>query len=186
MSKYAMFAAAVLTACGGSGSTAAAPTSASTTGPAGSSSAPPQATESAAAPTASGAAFTFADFGLAGNAAGGDACKATKVGSKLARIECGSVSITLEMANAMNDSTVDGAKDTATKAWSDAKNFKSQTLPDGWRLTFEASDAGSPPFHEKTYRTIAGKAYECDTSAKTAADRDAAVAICASLKAAPH
>jgi hypothetical protein len=169
--------------CGGSNVPEA--NSATATSATGSSSAAPQATDSQPSPVTLGAAFAVSDFGIAGNTPAGDTCTPSVLGSKLARLDCGSWAITLEVANAMNDATVDGAKDTSTKAWSGAKNFKSQTLADGWQLTFEATDNGAPQYHLKTYRTIAGRAYACDITAKAAAERDKAIAVCGSLKAKP-
>jgi hypothetical protein len=174
----------VVLSCGGS--KAPEPNSAPATSAASSSSASPQAADSQTPPAvALGAAFAVSDFGLVGNATAGDTCAPHVLGSKLARLDCGPWGITLEVATAMNDATVEGAKDTATKAWSNTKNFKSQTLADGWQLTFEASDSDAQ-YHLKTYRTIAGRAYECDISAKGAAERDKAIAVCGSLKAKPH
>ncbi len=178
MLKHVGIFAACVMACGGANAPANSATATSATA-----SSSPTKTDAQTPPVTLGAEFVVTDFGLAGNAAAGDTCVARVVASKLARVEC-PWAITLEVATAMETTPRSkAAKDTATKAWSDTKSFKNETLPDGWQLTFDATDAGAPQYHAKMYRTIAGKAYECDITTKVAAERDKAIGVCRSLKA---
>ncbi len=178
-------------ACGGSqppvdpNSTATTSTTSATSATSASSS-PTHSTDSQNPPPALGAAFTVSELGLAGSMPVGDKCTPNALGTKLARLDCGTWAITLEVASAINDATVEGAQKTATQAWSSAKNFKSQTLPEGWQLMFEATGASAPEYHLKTYRTIGGKAYECDVNAKSVSERDKAIAVCGSLTVKAH
>jgi hypothetical protein len=83
------------------------------------------------------------------------------------------------------------AKDDSPKTAEDAqksyadfnpKNIKSEKLGDGWALTFENTGSLGTNYWLTVRRTIAGKDYLCDTSVSKEEQREAALAICKSLK----
>jgi hypothetical protein len=62
------------------------------------------------------------------------------------------------------------------------KNIKTETLPDGWVLTFENTGSAGTNYWLTVRREIGGKAYICDTSVADEAKRTAALAACKSLR----
>jgi hypothetical protein len=72
---------------------------------------------------------------------------------------------------------------TLAEAEAFAKNFNpkklhSETLADGWAISFEAMGSN---YEVIVGRDIAGKAYHCEATAESASDQPTAVAFCKSL-----
>jgi hypothetical protein len=61
-------------------------------------------------------------------------------------------------------------------------NIKTETLPDGWVLTFENKGSAGTNYWLTVRREIGGKAYICDTSVESEAKRTATLAACKSLR----
>jgi hypothetical protein len=76
--------------------------------------------------------------------------------------------------------TVDAAKKDAEMF--NPTNFKSETLPDGWVVTWENTGSAGTNYWLTVRREIGGKAYICDTSVAKESQRSAALAACKSLK----
>lgn len=62
------------------------------------------------------------------------------------------------------------------------KNYKAETLPDGYVATYDNTGEMGANFFVDAQRTIGGKAYHCSTTVTTASQQAAAVAACKSLK----
>jgi hypothetical protein len=61
------------------------------------------------------------------------------------------------------------------------KNVKTETLPDGWVLTYENTGSLGANYFVNTRREIGGKAYLCDTMQSTPEQQAKAIAFCKSL-----
>ncbi|AKT37295.1 hypothetical protein [Chondromyces crocatus] len=72
----------------------------------------------------------------------------------------------------------------AQKEFEDFKpqNIKTETLPDGWVLTFENEGSMGKNYWAMVRRELGGKSYICDTSVGHEKQRDAVVAACKSLR----
>lgn len=86
--------------------------------------------------------------------------------------------------------TVSGAKPTDPKKVKDGqeaaklfnpKNMKTETLPDGWALTYTNTGSAGTNYFVSVRRDIAGKGYLCETSQSTVDQQNAALAFCKSL-----
>lgn len=84
------------------------------------------------------------------------------------------------LAGADKPKTVDAAKKDAEMF--NPQNFKSETLPDGWVVTWENTGSAGTNYWLTVRREIGGKAYICDTSVAGEAQRSAALKACKSLK----
>ena len=62
------------------------------------------------------------------------------------------------------------------------RNLKSETLPDGWVLTFENTGSLGTNFFVDVRRDIDGKVYKCHANGHLKAQADAVVAACKTLK----
>ncbi len=62
-----------------------------------------------------------------------------------------------------------------------AKNTKSETLPDGWLMTYQNTGSMGDNYFVSVRREIGGKAYLCETMQSTPAQQAAVVAFCKSL-----
>jgi len=62
------------------------------------------------------------------------------------------------------------------------KNYKAETLPDGYVVTYENTGEMGANYFVDAQRTIGGKVYHCSTTVTTAAQQAASVAACKSLK----
>ncbi len=62
-----------------------------------------------------------------------------------------------------------------------AKNTKSETLPDGWLMTYQNVGSMGDNYFVSIRREIGGKAYLCETMQSTPAQQAAVVAFCKSL-----
>lgn len=87
--------------------------------------------------------------------------------------------------------TVEEAADTRPKTEADAKknaeelspkNFASETLEDGWAVTYDNESGMGPNFFVEVRRDIAGKTYWCETTASKPEQQANALAFCKSLK----
>jgi hypothetical protein len=61
------------------------------------------------------------------------------------------------------------------------KNSKSETLPDGWVLTYENTGSAGTNYFVNSRREIGGKGYLCETAQNTLEQQAKAVAFCKSL-----
>lgn len=61
------------------------------------------------------------------------------------------------------------------------KNIKTETLADGWLLTFENKGSMGANYWVKVYRKIGGTAWLCDTTGSQKEQQAGAVALCKSL-----
>ena len=61
-------------------------------------------------------------------------------------------------------------------------NIKTESLEDGWVVTFENEGSMGKNYWATVRRDIGGKAYICDTSVGQEKQRDAAVAACKTLR----
>ena len=61
------------------------------------------------------------------------------------------------------------------------KNSKSETLPDGWVLTYENTGSAGTNYFVNSRREIGGKGYLCETAQNTPEQQAKAVAFCKSL-----
>jgi hypothetical protein len=61
------------------------------------------------------------------------------------------------------------------------KNIKSETLPDGWLMTYQNTGSMGENYFVSIRRTIGGKAYLCETTQNTPEQEKASVAFCKSL-----
>jgi hypothetical protein len=61
------------------------------------------------------------------------------------------------------------------------KNVKTETLPDGWLLTYENTGSAGANYFVSTRREIGGKAFLCDTMQSTPEQQAKAIAFCKSL-----
>lgn len=86
---------------------------------------------------------------------------------------------------------VDAASDSRPKTIDDAKkevemynpkNIKTETLGDGWALTFENEGGAGANYWVNVRRDIGGKAYWCETTASQPEQQTNALAACKSLK----
>lgn len=64
------------------------------------------------------------------------------------------------------------------------KNMKSETLSDGWALTFENTGSAGKNYFVSVRREIGGKGYLCDTTQSTPEQQKTALAFCKALTAA--
>jgi hypothetical protein len=76
--------------------------------------------------------------------------------------------------------TLDEAKEDA-KLFSPA-NLKTETLADGWAMTFENKGSMGTNYWVDVRRTIDGKLYKCSTTGSDAGQSAAALAACKSLR----
>ncbi|MDB4958600.1 MAG: uncharacterized protein JWO36_6169 [Myxococcales bacterium] len=79
------------------------------------------------------------------------------------------------------------APQTVEEAKSDAsmynpKNLKTETLPDGYVITFENTGSMGTNYWVQVRRDIGGKTYECSTTGSEAAQAKAVVEACKSLR----
>lgn len=82
---------------------------------------------------------------------------------------------------------VEKTPQTLDEAKSDAdmyspKNLKSETLPDGWTLTFENTGSMGKNYFVEVRRDIGGKTYTCSTTGSNDKQAAAVVAACKTLR----
>jgi hypothetical protein len=76
--------------------------------------------------------------------------------------------------------TLDAAKEDA-KMYTPA-NVKTETLPDGWAMTFENKGGVGTNYWVDVRRTIDGKSYKCGTTGSDSTQAAAVLAACKSLR----
>ena len=86
----------------------------------------------------------------------------------------------MQVETAKAAQTLDEAKEDA-KMYSPA-NLKTETLPDGWTMTFENKGAMGTNYWVDVRRTIDGKSYKCTTTGSEASQAAAVLAACKSLR----
>jgi len=62
------------------------------------------------------------------------------------------------------------------------KNLKTETLPDGWVVTFDNTGSMGANYFVTVRRDIGGKSYKCSTTGSDAGQAKAVVAACKSLR----
>ena len=62
------------------------------------------------------------------------------------------------------------------------KNLKTETLPDGWVVTFDNKGSMGANFFVNVRRDIGGKSYKCSTTGSNADQEKAVLAACKSLR----
>jgi len=90
-------------------------------------------------------------------------------------------SVNLEVAKATDPKKASDAQKDAKLF--NGKDVQTQTLSDGWVVTFENTGSMGTNYWVTVRRDIAGKAYLCTTTQDTAEKQKAAVAFCESLTA---
>jgi hypothetical protein len=76
--------------------------------------------------------------------------------------------------------TIDEAKEDASLY--SPKNLKQDKLADGWTLTYENTGSMGTNYFVTVRRDLGGKTYKCTTTGSEAAQAQAALAACKSLK----
>lgn len=61
------------------------------------------------------------------------------------------------------------------------KNMKTETLPDGWMVTFTNTGSAGANYFVTMRRDIGGKGYMCETTQSTVEQQNLAIAFCKSL-----
>jgi hypothetical protein len=88
--------------------------------------------------------------------------------------------MTVAVASDMNPATLEDAQK-EIEMYTPA-NVKTETLADGWALTFENSGSAGANYWVMVRREIGGQAYRCETTASTTEQQQAVLAACKSLK----
>jgi hypothetical protein len=87
--------------------------------------------------------------------------------------------VTLAEAKATDPKTIKDAQKAAELFT--PKNSKTETLPDGWLLTYENTGSLGTNYFVNMRREIGGKGYLCDTAANSTEQQAKAIAFCKSL-----
>lgn len=87
--------------------------------------------------------------------------------------------VQIELATDMTPTTVDAAKEEADMY--SPKNLATETLADGWALTFDNVGSMGTNYFVQVRRELGGKAYWCTTTASSEAQKANALAACKSL-----
>ena len=88
---------------------------------------------------------------------------------------------TVKEAGKFDPKTADEAKKDAESSYS-STDAKSETLADGWLLTFTNKGSAGTNYWVSSRRDIGGKSYFCSTTATTPEQQANAAAFCKSLK----
>ena len=88
--------------------------------------------------------------------------------------------MSVDVASETRPKTIDEAKKDAEMYT--PKNIKTETLGDGWAITFENEGAAGTNYWVNVRRDIGGKAYWCETTASQPEQQANALAACKSLK----
>ena len=102
------------------------------------------------------------------------------IGGDGVMIQAADLVVSIAAASDMTPKTLAEAREEADMY--SPKNVETETLSDGWVLTFENKGGLGTNYFVKVRREIGGKAYMCDTTASKTSQRDNAVAVCKSLR----
>lgn len=132
-----------------------------------------------AAPAGGAKVITIAKLGLKGTAAGETEEPMMGSGDPI-MIMASTFTLTLSEAKTTDPKTIKNAQDIA--AGFNATNIQTETLPDGWAVTYQnkGGDLG-PNFFVSVRREIGGKGYLCETMQNNTDQQKAALAFCKSL-----
>jgi len=86
----------------------------------------------------------------------------------------------MQIETAEKPKTLDEAKSDADMY--SPKDLKTETLPDGWAVTFNNTGSMGKNFFVDVQREIGGKTYHCSTTGGEAKQAEAVLAACKSLK----
>lgn len=86
----------------------------------------------------------------------------------------------MQIETAEKPKTLDEAKSDADMY--SPKNLKTETLADGWTLTFDNTGSMGKNFFVDVQREIGGKTYHCSTTGSEAKQAEAVLTACKSLK----
>ena len=90
--------------------------------------------------------------------------------------------LSIEVSLAELETTLEDEK-ASVSAIHQPTNVKTDTLPDGWAMTFEANDAsGGKNYNVEVERKIGGKPYKCSSVVGNASDAEAGLAACKTLR----
>ena len=87
--------------------------------------------------------------------------------------------VMIELATDMTAATIDAAKEEADMY--SPKNLESETLADGWVVTFDNTGGMGTNYFVNVRRELGGKAYWCTTTSSTPEQKANAIAACKSL-----
>jgi hypothetical protein len=122
--------------------------------------------------------ITIAKLGLKGSAAGETEDPTIGDGDPIMVMAAGFV-VNVAPAKASDSKTIKDAQNEG-KLYN-ATHLQSETLADGWVVTFENTGSAGTNYWMESRRTIGGKAYMCSTMQSTPDQQKAAVAFCKSL-----
>jgi hypothetical protein len=88
--------------------------------------------------------------------------------------------VSVEEASNTRPATVEAAKEEADMY--SPKSLETESLADGWALTFENTGSMGTNYFVQVRRDIGGKTYWCDTTASRPAQKTNALAVCKSLR----
>jgi hypothetical protein len=121
---------------------------------------------------------TFGAFGLKGTAEGETEDPIIGTGSP-ALIMFGHFTVTIDDAKPTDPKTIKEGQEAAKMF--NPKDMKTETLSDGWALTYKNTGSAGENFFVNVRRDIGGKAYTCETTQNTAEQQKLALAFCKSL-----
>lgn len=125
------------------------------------------------------AAVELAKLGLKADAPSGSQVSDAPIGEGV-MIRGPDLVVTVEAAGDDKPQTAEAAKEDADMY--SPKNLKTEKLADGWAMTFENKGSMGTNYFVKVRRDIGGKAYWCETTCTSTAQRDNALRACKSLK----
>lgn len=123
-------------------------------------------------------AIELAKLGLVGEAPAGSSVGDAIVGAGV-MVQGPNMVVTVEEASENRPKTEADAKKNAEEL--DPKNFESETLDDGWAVTYDNESGMGPNFFVEVRRQIGGKTYWCETTASKPEQQANALAFCKSL-----
>jgi hypothetical protein len=124
------------------------------------------------------AALTIEKLGLKAQAPSGTKVSDGVLGDG-AMLQGPDLVVQIELATDMTPETVDAAKEEADMY--SPKNLETETLADGWALTFDNVGSMGTNYFVQVRRDLGGKAYWCTTTASSEAQKANALAACKSL-----
>lgn len=129
-------------------------------------------------PDAAPATLELAKLGLKIDAPAGSEVRDGIVGGVM--VHGPGLVVNVDVASETRPKTLDEAKKDAEMYT--PKNIKTETLGDGWAITFENEGAAGTNYWVNVRRDIGDQSYWCDTTAGQPAQQSNALAACKSLK----
>ena len=132
------------------------------------------------APAAPAGPVALGDLGLKAMLPAGAEVKAGIGGSGVMVMGVGGAAMTVDVASDLTPATIEAAqKDNEMYS---PQNVKTETLADGWAITFENSGGMGTNYWVQVRREIGSKAYRCETTASTAEQQAAVLVACKTLQ----